>query len=402
MAESASIVIASHGPLSSNSGVHVLAVAREVAERGFPVTVVVPDGCEGDPGAEPPVDGIRIRGRERWLREPGRAPSLVHVWTPREGMREFHAGIEARFGGSVPYLVHLEDNEEILLRSQTGLSPVACRELRDGHRSFDVPPHLTHPGLGLRFLQRASGVTALISSLLRDVPAGVPTVTFWPGHDPAFRIRRPDAAGSVRRRLGIPEGTLVVTYTGNVHAANVAEVRSLYLAVALANRMGLPVRLLRTGRDFVPLAEHGLDELRVHAIELGVLPRGELPGLVQAADLLVQPGRRDEWNSFRVPSKLPEYLASGRPVVLPRVNLGEELEHGWNAIVLEEATAEAILAALLEWAPRRERLSAIGAEGATFAARHLSWSVAGESVVGLYRRILAGRPVGGPVRGISP
>lgn len=388
------MVIASHGALSSNSGVHVVALAREVAERGLAVTIVVPDGSERDPGSDQPGDGIRIRGREEWLQEPGPAPALVHFWTPREAMRGLHARIEARFGGGIPFLIHLEDNEELLLRSQVGLSPEASREIREGLRSLDVPPHLTHPGHGLGFLRRASGVTALIGSLLRDVPQGVPTASFWPGHDPAFRIQRPEAAESVRRRLGIPDGTLVVTYTGNVHAANVAEVRSLYLAVALANRRGLPVRLLRTGRDYVPLAEHGLEELRAHATELGIVPRGELPALVQAADLLVQPGRRDEWNSFRVPSKLPEYLASGRPVLLPRVNLGEKLEHGWNAIVLEEATAEAILEALLEWAPRRERLAAIGAEGATFATRHLAWSSAGETVVGLYRRILDGRPVG--------
>ena len=54
-----------------------------------------------------------------------------------------------------------------------------------------------------------------------------------------------------------------------MHESNVAEVRSLYLAVALANRMGLPMRLVRTGLDFVPLAEHGEDLLRAHAHELG-------------------------------------------------------------------------------------------------------------------------------------
>ena len=43
------------------------------------------------------------------------------------------------------------------------------------------------------------------------------------------------------------------------------------------------------------------------------------------ADVLVQPGRAGPFNDYRLPSKLPEFLSAGRPVVLPATNLARQL-----------------------------------------------------------------------------
>jgi glycosyltransferase involved in cell wall biosynthesis len=74
--------------------------------------------------------------------------------------------------------------------------------------------------------------------------------------------------------------------------------------------------------------------------------------------------------------------------MLPRVNLGLVLEHGHNAIVLPEATAERIVAAFHEWLPRHEQLAAIGAAGREFAQASLTWETAAETVAALYGRVL--------------
>ncbi|MFM8734923.1 MAG: glycosyltransferase [Pirellulales bacterium] len=377
--------LACHGPLSCNSGQHVRALAVELAGRGHAVAVCVPERSAAD-GELPTV--VPVRTFAEVVRQPGFAPPrLVHLWTPRERMRAFLATVTARFGAPPPHVVHLEDSETHLLAGQMGLGPHEIAEIRDGLRPLVVPDHLMHPFHGDRLLATAAGVTALAERLVADLPHDVPAAVFLPGFDPMFAGPRPAAARTVRARLGIPAGTAIVTYTGNVHAANVAEVRSLLVAVALVNRRGLPLTLIRTGLDHVPLAEHGLDVLRGHVIDLGLVPRVDLPDLVHAADVLVQPGRVDEWNACRLPSKLPDFLISGRPVILPAVNLGTRLEHGHEAIVLPEATAERIAAALLEWLPQRERLAAIGAAGAAFARRALTWSAAADAVETLYDRL---------------
>lgn len=389
MPDSPEIWLACHGPLECNSGHHVRAIALELASRGHAVAVWVPEPSAAD--GELPA-AVPVRTFDEVFRQPGLAPPrLIHLWTPRERMRAFLAGVTARFGAAPPHVVHLEDSETHLLARQMGLTAADVAEVRAGLRPLDVPDHLMHPLHGDRLLATAAGVTALAEPLLAGLPASLPTAVFLPGFDPIFESPRPDAARGVRGRLGIPDETAILTYTGNVHAANVAEVRSLLIAVALVNRMGRPLRLLRTGLDFVPLAEHGVDLLRQHVVELGIVPRGDLPDLVHAADVLVQPGRVDEWNACRLPSKLPDFLVSGRPVMLPAVNLGTRLEHGREAIVLPEATAERIAAALLEWLPDRNQLAAIGTAGAGFARRTLTWSAAAGAVEDLYRRIRPGR-----------
>lgn len=379
------IWLACHGPLSCNSGNHVRSLAGALTRRGLGITVCVPERSSAD--ADVPA-GVRLLSFAEAAGEPLSArPDLVHLWTARERMRRWYDDLVARFG-PLAFVLHLEDNEVLLLRQQMGLTPHDIDDIRDGLRPLDAPDHLTHPLFGGRMLGSAAGVTALIESLLDDVPSGMPTAVFSPGFDPIFAAARPAAAEVVRRRLGIPADHALITYTGNVHASNVDEVRSLMIAVALANRTGLPMTLIRTGIDHVPLADHGADLLAEHIVALGTVPRADLPDLVHAADILVQPGRVDEWNACRVPSKLPDFLVSGRPVILPRVNLGLVLEHGHNAIVLPEATAERIVAAFHEWLPRHGQLTAIGAAGREFAQASLTWDSAAETVAALYGRVL--------------
>lgn len=380
----AEIWLACHGPLSCNSGNHVRPLARELACRGFTVTVCVPERTndEGEVGAT-----VRVVTFAEATGAAMRKPDLVHLWTPRERMRRFLERITRRFG-PVPHVVHLEDNESLILRQQLRLPAHEIDDVAEGLRPLDVPDHLAHPRHARELVAGAAGVTALIAALIANVPAAVPTAVFHPGFDPAFAEPRPGAAAMIRRRLGIPAGTFLTVYTGNVHASNVDEVRSLYLTVALANRNGLPITLVRTGVDHVPLAEHGLTDLRRHAIELGCVPRADLPDLVHAADVLVQPGRVDAWNACRVPSKLPDWLVSGRPVMLPKVNLGTELTHGRSAIVLADGTAQRLVTALQEWLPRRDQLLAIGAAGRDYALTTLTWSQAADTVAALLHRVL--------------
>ena len=380
------IWLACHGPLDSNSGHHVLAVANELGRRGNSIIACAPEHASENVKIE---NGVKFYTFAELVNGAMRTPpDLVHIWTPREKMREFYREICKQFAANIPYIIHREDNELVILADHMRISSDEIDEVCHGLRTLEVPSHLTHPVYGRKMLESASGVTALIESLTVDLPAGLPNKVFPPGFDPIFSIPILNAGRIVRERLGISSKTSLVTYTGNVHESNVAEVRSLYLAIALANRMGTPVKLLRTGLDFVQLDSHGHEELRKHEINLGFVPRDDLPLLVHAADILIQPGADDDWNARRFPSKLPDFLVSGRPVMLPKTNLGTILQDGLNAIVLPKGNAQAITAGLLELLPRTDYLQKIGAGGRAFAEKYLKWSKAVDNVDELYRRIL--------------
>ncbi len=347
-----SVLFVSHCDFTGNSALHVYSVAVELQRRGYSPAIAVPGNPRSvrDVGRPTfPVLTYRDVRRGRL----GFRPDLVHAWTPRNRVRELTAEL------GLPYVVHLEDNEHALGR-------------------------LADPAAAEAFLARAAGVTVVVGRLLEHKPEHVPGVVAWPGFDEAV-LTPTRAREQVRAELGLQPGELAIVYTGNVHEWNLAEMRSLYLAVALLRRDGHPVVLVKTGWNSVPRSE--LVDLGPGLRDLGWVSRKRIPELLAAADVLVQPGRPGPWNDYRFPSKLPDFLASGRPVVLPRANIGLELEDGKEAIVMERGDATEIYASVLRLAVDRELGGRIGTAGRAFALRRLRWSGSVDTVEQLYRAI---------------
>lgn len=381
------ICMVCHGPLSSNSGRHVSSLAKELQLIGWNIVICVPSI---DYSEETTLEGVSIHTFQDFLDAPNSFNcDLYHYWTPREVMRSFHNALCRKFKkNDIKYVIHYEDDESILLRDQIKLPQAIDHCLLDMFSNIEIPPHLTHPVHGRHFAEKASGLTALTSTLLEDFSLKSKAV-FWPGYDDYFEeIATNFSLEAARCELDIPPNNYIITYIGNTHYSNLEEVRSLYIAVALVNRMGLPLTLIRTGHDSIPLSSHGMQLLKENVRELGRVSKARLPVLLQLADILVQPGRDDMWNRKRVPSKLPEFLVSGRPVVLPRANLGEILRDGKDAIVLEHATAASIAETLLKFLPDQALRDDIGRGGRLFALEHLQWKKSANSVVRLYKEII--------------
>jgi glycosyltransferase involved in cell wall biosynthesis len=108
--------------------------------------------------------------------------------------------------------------------------------------------------------------------------------------------------------------------------------------------------------------------------------------LLRAADVLVQPGSPGPFNDYRFPSKLPDFLASGHPVILPASNIAHELDAG-SAVVLQSGSTDEISAAIAHLVDDEATATAIGAAGRQFALTRLTWSRAAEIVEGVYRTI---------------
>ena len=161
-----------------------------------------------------------------------------------------------------------------------------------------------------------------------------------------------------------------------------------YLGVALAQEAGLKLRILRTGQDLFGLTANDLAIRQQVSMELGIVERTILPRLLALADLLVQPGHADAFNCFRFPSKLPEFLASGKAVVLPPCNLGLQLKDQQEAILLRNGSALGIRDVLLEWLPQKERLLSIGKAGQAYAWQQLRWKFAAKKLAEFYRSVL--------------
>jgi glycosyltransferase involved in cell wall biosynthesis len=120
---------------------------------------------------------------------------------------------------------------------------------------------------------------------------------------------------------------------------------------------------------------------------LGFVPRSVLLELLGSSDFLVQPGCSNAFNDYRLPSKLPDFLASGRPVILPRTNLGLMVRDGVEALLLDVGDAEEIAAKVAWVLSNPEQAKRIGAAGREFA-RQMSWENQAARLAAFYEDVL--------------
>lgn len=369
---------------SANSGVHVHNFANQLAALGHSSAVAIPD--DADRGAALGEQNYSIQRFDRidgnWsaVFANGRGPDIVHAWTPRENVRLFCEKLAGFCTFSL--FVHLEDNEELILEVNLGSS----FENLVRSRSVEIPSNLSHPRNYRAFIASAAGVTMIMDRLERFVPAQVPKLVLWPGaDDKLFFPRDPDRM--MMDELGIPSGAAVLCYTGNVHSANARDVRSVYLAAAILDREGTPARLIRTGRDFCPFLGPDEEWAQRISIELGHIPYQEIPSILSLADVLVQPGTDNAFNEFRLPGKLPEFFAMGRPVIVPRTNVGRFVRPGEEAWVMVKVDALGIVDAVLELRKNQELRKRLAAGAVAFCREYFDWKKNAGALAAFYSQI---------------
>ena len=377
-----------HADFTSSRAVQVVNLADECAALGHHCTVAVPKSVE----TSTYFSGRRFASasHETVLRSEEKF-DVVHVWTTRECVRR--CAVALREAGRVGrLLVHLEDNEQRILEIALGRPLIEIEGLPPAELEALVGGEHSHPQRGREFLAGADGVTVILDTLRSLVPPGPAVHTLWPAADERYFFPRPPPV-DFRRALGWEDRRIVLFYHGDVHAANRAEVRELYAAVLALNRADWPCTLLRLGRDSGDDYLDGLrPEIDRHILNLGHVGRHQyIPLLMQLADYFVQPGWPGGFNDYRFPAKLPEFFALGRPVILPRSNLGCRLEHGTDAWVLERVDCSGIVEAVCVLHGNPELRLRLAEGAAAFARTHFSRRRSAAALCSIYRSVPAGR-----------
>ena len=375
-----------HVSITANSALHVAAYANELAAAGHDCAVAVSHDHDTLRHLERPAFRGLLHAEAPGFRfRDGRGPDIIHAWTCREHVRKTTEAVHRSSGAKV--VVHLEDNEQQVLALTVGKSwPQLC-SLSEFELDRIVPPDLTHPLHGRGFLERADGVTVIIDQLREFAPDKYPGLTLWPAADERHFFPRP-LPNEFRRLLDRAPGETILFYHGNAHAANAEEMRELYIAVLHLNREGNPTTLIRAGRDSVDFLGELASQVAPHVISLGqILHHRHQAPLMALADIFVQPGRPDAFNDYRFPSKLPEFFSVGRPVVLPRTNLGRAVHHGIDAYVLDPADADGIVAAVRALRADPALARRLGEGAVRFAAEHFSWRRSAEALANFYRSL---------------
>lgn len=377
-----------HGSFAANSALHVTALANELTAAGHRCVVAVTHDLATVHNLRAPQFQpiLHAEARQGLNFADGRGPDIVHAWTTREQVRQLAEALRQRYQAKL--VVHLEDNEQAITEATLNRDDIALGALTDDELDRLIPAQLTHPRRGPAFLANADAVTLIMESLGEFAPPAMKRLILWPAADERFFYPRPPPAAFLRMWSRQP-GETILFYHGNAHAANAVEMRELYRAVLLLNHRGRPTTLIRAGLDTVDFLGDLAAAVAPHVISLGLVANHRLPDLMALADYFVQPGVDDAFNRYRFPSKLPEFFSLGRPVILPRANLGTYLRDGTDALVLDRADAGNIASAVqrLQADPSLAQQLSVGATA--FAQANFSWRRAADKLNLFYTELLA-------------
>ena len=279
------------------------------------------------------------------LFQDGSPADIIHAWTPRDPVRQ--VVIKLLHQHTSRLIVHMEDNEEYITAHSSDLTFQQLQQLPDYQLNDIIKPHYMHPRRGPALLEMADAISIITPSLSRFVPPGTPSAVIHPIIDSAlFRPHNPPE--SLRADLSLSPEDRIITYTGGVHPINRSDIIGLYEMTSLINAGGTPCKLIHTGPGSCQLASQLPREKAAHVKAMGMVDRNQIPQLLALADVLVQPGPIDDYNTYRLPSKIPQFLSMGKPVILPATNIGLALKDRQQAVVLNDTSPQSFANACLE------------------------------------------------------
>jgi glycosyltransferase involved in cell wall biosynthesis len=206
------------------------------------------------------------------------------------------------------------------------------------------------------------------------------------------------SSGDVRSAWGISENAPLALYTGTFEAYQGVDM--LIDAVAIIAKRRPDTRVLVVGGEPAQV-----EAARAHAAEAGAAgitiftgqqPAKEIPGFVQASDLLVSPRIR----GTNTPLKIYSYLRSGKPIVA--TNLLTHTQVLTPGIAkLAEPDAASFAAAILDLIEQPEERARLSSAAKAIAQEKYSRETYLRRTEEAYRRLMPGSPAS-PVSPTSP
>ncbi len=157
----------------------------------------------------------------------------------------------------------------------------------------------------------------------------------------------PQERDTTLRRYGIDPAATVIFIGGALYSYS-DEFAIFLTALSLAAREPAAnfALVVASGRSSLPLARMAADRLgsSVSFTDLGTAADVAYLEMLKACDVVCSPGLPDDFNRYRLPSRLVKAMAMAKPILTCRCGFGESLEHGHNAFLMDGADPAAWVA----------------------------------------------------------
>jgi glycosyltransferase involved in cell wall biosynthesis len=238
-------------------------------------------------------------------------------------------------------------------------------------------------------MKRVEAHTAISPNLvvwIKERCPNVPVHLLYPGAN--LDMFSPEIEGTtVDRELGL-EDHKVLVYTGTMSL----EIFSWFMEVLSQVIKKYPeIVLVLVGEDRFRVAaerlanEKGLTE---NYYLIGQSPYADIPNYLAAADILLQHSL-DQANVLRLPAKLPEYLAMGKPVITFAEGIGESFEDGVHVRKLRSKDPSEAATHVIDILGNPVIQNKLGAAARELACKRFEWSKNSAWLTQIYAQILA-------------
>ena len=129
--------------------------------------------------------------------------------------------------------------------------------------------------------------------------------------------------------------------------------------------------VVTSGRSSLPLGRMATEILgpTVRFVDIGDAVDIVYMEMLKACDIVCSPGLPDDFNRYRLPSRLVKAMAMAKPILTCRCGFGESLEHGGNAFLMDGADPAEWVASIQLTQDAALRYE-VGKKGREFAQQH--------------------------------
>jgi len=192
---------------------------------------------------------------------------------------------------------------------------------------------------------------------------------------------------------GIKESDYIVMYTGNFYAWQGIDM--LISAAREVLQQIHNIKFVLVGDTNHEKYQNLVDNLGLseYFVFVGPKRREEMPDILQVADILILPRPETKVTRYGFPSKLPEYMASGKPVIATDVgDHGLLIKDGVTGLLVPPHSGE-IAKAILRLSQDRALRKELGSKARELVKGEYSWDIIGAKIVGIYQELVGRKRV---------
>lgn len=342
------ILFVLYGGLSTNTFGPLSLFAKHLNQMGHECAIAIPDASTDistDDSGYIIISYKDVFVRDGQIFRNGATADIIHACTPRIIVFEFIK--EYMNMWPTPLAIYLEDNEKWISQNYLAMSDEELMAIDDLELYRKLPSVLSHPFDYKYFISLADSIILIQEKISSEVPSYIPAYVIPWGVD--LDLFHPNVEPSIkwRDKFLIKPNEKIIVYHGGLNGFTRPAMIDLSRAVILLNEAGVNCKLIRSGVNPINFWDELSSDADKYIFEAGVVDKVELPGILALADVFVQPGRIDPFEDLRLPSKLPEFLSMGRPVILPNVNIANLFIDGTDVILLKNGDPQEIADACL-------------------------------------------------------